>query len=242
MPGRRRIRVVHDDVVHLERVGNADQPARADVQRRRLVVVEQVAGVFHAVFRQQVEGPRRAGEGRGQPAGHILPGAILDGADAVLDQRALLRLVHAVGVAGVVDPVAEELPAALAAGFDDLWMVVAHRDVERDGAAHAGRVHRVHHAPPASAIAVVALRVGEHIGRRPGPGGALRVGRRAQLVELDIGRDPERHPRAAGPGDPGPAAIGQVVVEAEIRPLNHWRAASCNSSRSPRTPAGRRRI
>ena len=55
---------------------------------------------------------------------------LADGVDRILDHRALLRLVHAHQVAGVVGAVGIELPVLLHAGLDDLWMVFAHRDVE----------------------------------------------------------------------------------------------------------------
>ena len=51
---------------------------------------------------------------------------------------ALLLAIHAVGIASVVYAVGEEFPAPVGAGADDLRMMVAQGDVERDGAAKAG--------------------------------------------------------------------------------------------------------
>jgi hypothetical protein len=168
-PRRLALDVVDDDVVHFERVGNADEAALLDLHRLRLVVAKQVASVLDAVFSQQVHGALRVGERRRQPAGNFLAGVFFHGLEGILDDGALLRLVHLIAVPGVVDAVGEELPVPLLTLLDDLGVVFAHGHVQRHRAAHTAAVHGLHHAPVPGAVAVVALSIGNHVRRRPGP-------------------------------------------------------------------------
>src|SRR5512134_513053 len=214
--GRHEVDVVGDDVVHLERVGNTYEPSPGHLDRPGLVVVEEVADVGESHLGHQIERTLGVGEGRCEPAVELLAGAAADRVDRVADERALLVLAHAEDVAGVVGAVRVELPAPRGARFDDFGMVIAHRDVERDAAAHAAAVHRLEHPPEAGAVAVVPVRVPEHVGHRAGPRGARRVARRLELVELDVRRDPERHPRAARPFDLRPPRVRQILVQAGV--------------------------
>ena len=188
----------------------------AHVHRRRLVIVEQVAGVDAAGFREQVHGDFGVRQRRGEIAGALLAGVLEDGLHRILDHGALLRFVHAVGVARVVDAVAEEFPVALLAEFDDLRVVFAQRRRQRNRAAHAVLVQHLHHAHVADAVAVVAGAVAVDVGHRPRPGLAMRVHGRVQFVELDIGCDPEGHAGAVWPLDFRAVLVGPVVVQTGI--------------------------
>ena len=120
--------------------------------------------------------------------------------DHVLDDRSLLRLVHPEEVARVVDAMGEEFPAGRAARLDDLRVVLAERDVERDAAPDAVGAEDVEDPPDADAVAVVSVRVGRDVRLPPRPRAPGRVVRGQQLVELDVRRHPDRDPRVTGPG------------------------------------------
>ncbi len=197
-PRRDQIDVVDDDVVHLQRIRHAGQPALFDLDRAGLVVVEQVADIGQAHLGDQVQRVVGIGQRRRQPAIELLAGVFADGVDRVLDHRALLRLGHAHQVTRVVGAVRVELPAVVGAGLDDLGVVFANRHVQRHAAAHVAALHGLEHAPEAGAVAVVAVGIVQHIGRRTRPGRARRIARRVELVELDVRRHPERDPGAIG--------------------------------------------
>ena len=162
-------------VIGLERVWEADEPAVGHVDRERLVVVEQVAHVAHAVLGEQAHRPLGVRQGRGEPPGEVLARVPEDGGDHVLDHRPLLPLVHAEEVARVVDAVGEELPSRRAARFDDLRVVLAEGDIERDAAPDAVGAEDVEDAPDADPVAVVAVGVGRHVGLPAGPRAPGRV-------------------------------------------------------------------
>ena len=160
----RRVAVLEQrHVVHLERIGHADQPSVAHLDRHRLVVVHHVERVLDALLRQHVLGRLVVGDGGRQPAVERLAAVFQDGLAAVGDHGALLVFRQVVEIARVVGAVAEQLPAELAAALDDLGIVIAHRDVQGDAAAHAVLGHDVGHAPEAHPVAVVAMGVVEHV-------------------------------------------------------------------------------
>ena len=165
---------------------------------------------------EQVHGALGQRQRRRQPPGKLLSRPFSDRRLHILDESALLVLGHVVGVAGVVDAVGEELPAALPAGGGDVGEMIADGDVERDAAAHAVAVHGGHHAPDARAIAVVAPGIVQHVGHRTRPWRPRRIERRVELIVLDVGRAPERKTRTLGPCDLGPVVVGQVVVKPRI--------------------------
>ena len=180
--------------------------------------MEQVADIGQAHFCHQIHGALGIGQCRRQPAVELLAGVLFDGVDRVLNDLPLLLLIHAHQVAGVVGAVGIKLPIFLGAGFDHLWMVLTHGHIERDAAAHIAALHRVKHAPETGAVAVVAVGVVQHIGRRPGPGRAGRVARRIELIKLHIGRHPKSHPCATRPAYDRTVVVRQVVVKARVTP------------------------
>src|SRR3546814_6227737 len=101
-----------------------------------------------------------------------------DLADRILDQRALLRLVHAVAIARVVDAMAEKFPAARIGVLDHLRKMLAHRDRQADRSRKTMLAHRLRHAPVADAIAIVAVAISDDVRVRPCPALAVRVGGR----------------------------------------------------------------
>src|SRR5574337_1213041 len=104
---------VSDRVIELQRVRHRHEALAATrVHRGRLVVVEQVAGVGATGFGEQVDCAFRVRQRRRQVAVTVLAGMPLDQRHRLLDHLALLRFVQSVGVARVVDAVAEELVVA----------------------------------------------------------------------------------------------------------------------------------
>ena len=205
-----------DDVVDLERIGHRDQLAGPGLQRLRLVVLEQVAGVPKVVLGQQVQGPLGVGQGRSKVAADPLSGRRLDRLDRVLDDGPLLSLVHVVGISRVVDAVGEELPSALDTCLDDFRMMIDQRGGQRDRSPQAIPVHQLHQPPVADPVAPVALGVADYVGGRPGPAGPRDVLRRIVFVGLDIRGDPERQLLATRPDDGRPVDVGPVVVEVGV--------------------------
>ena len=215
-------------VVHLQAVGHGDQPAALHLHRLRLVVMIEVAGIIEAIFGDQVQRARRVGQRGREPAANGLPGRLAHGADRILDDRALLRLVHAVGVAGVVDAVAEEFPAALIGVAHHFGMMLAQRHRQRDRAGEAIFRHHIRHPPVGHAVAVVAVAIADHVRMRLRPALAVRVGGWVDLIIFEIGRNPHRDLLAAGPFDLGAVAPGRKIVKLRIGFLNvvHQRASS----------------
>src|SRR5690606_15620657 len=72
------------------------------------------------------------------------------------------------------------------------------------------------HAPMPDAVGVVAMAVTDHVRARSGPGFAHRVGGGIELVEFDVGRDPQGNALAAGPHDLLAIAITPEVVELRV--------------------------
>ena len=104
--------------------------------------------------------------------------------------------------------VPHELPAERASVLDDLGIVVAHLGVERDGPAHAVTRHHLHHAEDPDAVAVVARRPVDDVGRQAGAAGHRLVQRKG----LDVRDNPEREARAVRPSDRG-SAIDRHIGE-----------------------------
>ena len=222
LAGRREAAAIGRPVVGLERVRQADETALRYVDRERLIVVEQVAHVAHPVLGEQTHRPLGVGEGRREPPGEALARVAEHCRDHVLDDRSLLRLVHPEEVARVVDPVGEELPSCRAARLDDLGMMLAERDVQRDAAPDAVRAQDVQYPPDADAVAVVAIRVGRDVGLSPGPRAPGRIVRGEELVELDVRRHPDGDARVTGPGKPRPIDDRRVLVELGIGGRHGW--------------------
>ena len=103
--------------------------------------MEQVADIGQAHLGHQVQRALGVGQGRGQPAVELLAGVLAHGVNRVLDDGAFLRLGHAHQVARVVGAVRVKLPALVGAGLDHLGVVLAHRHIERDAAAHVAALH-----------------------------------------------------------------------------------------------------
>lgn len=200
-----------------KRIGDRDEaPTVANAHRRGLIVVEEIAGVDAAEFREQVDGGFAMRQRRRQVAGGPTANGLFDRVHGFSDHVPLLRLAHAVCIARVVDAVSEELPIALATLGNDFRVVGDQRGGQRYGAADAVLVEQCHLTRVADAIAVVTDRVARHGGIRMRPRRSLWIAGRIELVKFDVGGDPEGQARPIGPGDPGPVPIGPVVVVAGI--------------------------
>ena len=125
-------RAIGNDVIHFERIGKRDKLAGFRFQGLRLIILEKVTGIPEIIFRNQIDGLFCMGERWRQITANALPGLLFNGVDTVFEDRALLGFAHAIGIAGIVNAVREELPVPLDAVFDDLRMVIEKRDIERD--------------------------------------------------------------------------------------------------------------
>ena len=143
----------------------------------------------------------RVGDGGREPAAQLAAGESEVRGLAVLDDLALLLLAVAPVVARVEVAVAHVLPAPRLHGLQDLGIHFDHRHRQRHGAAHAVLVQDLEHAPQADAVAVVAAAIAQHVGMRHArPGIAHPHLGREIFVVLDVWADPDRDPRAVGPG------------------------------------------
>ena len=131
----------------------------------------------------------------------------------ILDHLALFVLGEAIGIAGVVDTVAEELPVALCTHCDDLGVVFTQCGGQADRAPHAVFIEHRHLALVTDPVAIVTDAVTGHRGIRMRPGLAMRIGRGVEFVELDIGGHPKREARPIGPFYFWPTLVSAVIVK-----------------------------
>ncbi len=214
-------------VVDLEAVGNGDEAAAARLYRLHLVVMIKVAGIVEPIFGDEVERARRMRQRRRQPAANGLASRVPHRPDRILYDRAFLRLRHAIGIAGVINAVAEKLPPAGVGVGDHFGVVLTQRDRQRHRTGKAMFGHHIRHAPVRHPVAMVAVAVPDDIGVGPRPCPPLRVGGRINLIIFEVGCNPYCNPFAPRPGQRRPAAIGRIVVQTGIRrPFVHQRASS----------------
>ena len=167
------------------------------------------------------------GQCRGEPAADALSGGVLHRVDRIFDDGAFLHFIHAVRIAGVINAVAEEFPAARHSIRHHFRVMLAQGDGQADRSGKAVLRHDVCHAPMADPVGMVAVAVSDHIGMRLCPRLALRIGGRINLVILKVARDPNRAGLAFGPSYFRPRVIGGKIIKAGIRrALLHQRASS----------------
>ena len=106
--GLERRAVEEHRIVELPRVGEADQPARLDVDRERLIVVEPVHLVGESGLRHELRRAGRAGECRAEHAVQLLARVPVQRVDVVLVEGPLLVRGQAEEIARVVDAVGDE--------------------------------------------------------------------------------------------------------------------------------------
>ena len=194
------------------------------MHRRGLIVVKQIAGVERGLVAEelkthlgkQIHGVLRMRQGRRQIACAELAGVAMDRLDRVFDHRLFLRLRQAVGVAGVVNAVAEKLPLALTTHLDDFGVVLAHGRRQRNRATDTVFVEQSHLPLVPDPVAVVADAVGRHTGVGAGPRLALRVIGWIEFVKLDVGGHPKSHLGPIGPTDGWAVFVGPVVVQTGV--------------------------
>ena len=194
-----RVAVGHR-VVDIHLVRDRDQAAAAHAHRERLIVVVPVAVIFDAGLGHEVGRVVREGRRGREPSRELAAGVPAIGLDALLDRGALGVLRHVPVIARVVEAVRHHVPLAALVRFQDLRIVVEHREIERGGAADAEVVHDVEHAPEADAVAVVAQAVAQHVGMWRARPRIARPRFGQILVVLDVRHDPDGKACAAGPG------------------------------------------
>ena len=176
----------------------------------------------------------RVGDGGREPAAQLAAGESEVRGLAVLDDLALLLLAVAPVVARVEVAVAHVLPAPRLHGLQDLGIHLDHRHRQRHGAAHAVLVQDLEHAPQADAVAVVAAAIAQHVGMRHARPGIAHPHLGGEIfVVLDVRADPDRDPRAVGPGKLRSFDDGGVAEPVGIHFLR-----SCCGSRSASCPLG----
>ena len=230
------------EVVQVQRVRHADEPALLHPQLRWLIVVEEVTGVREAVLGEEVEGPRRVRQRGAEPSRRWLARHPLYGGHAVLDDRSLLGFVQVAHVPGVVDTVCEDLPPPADTLFGDLGVVVDHGDVLGDAELQAQCRGDVEEPPYRHAVPVVAPRIVEDVASYPRPTRARGTLRGAQLVEFVVRGDPQRDGLPSWQASRFPSVDARIPVSREVRPVAHptcpFRAAHrCPGSVSPEPDA-----
>ena len=214
---------VDQRIVDIHRVGDVHQGAVLGGDRRRLVVVVEVAEIFEARFLDEIGRVQRVRHSGREPAAQLAAGEPEMRRLAVLDHLALLLGRIAPVVARVEVAVAHIFPASCFHGFEDVGIHLDHRHRERNGAADRVLVHDLEHAPQADAIAVVAAAVAQHVGMRHArPRIAHPDLGRDVFVMLDIGAGPDRDARALGPAQFRPLDDRGVGEPVRI----HWRSLS----------------
>ena len=123
------LQVHHDDVVHLEGVGQRHDLPVPGLERDGIVVEHVVADVLHTGLGQVVERVEGLRQPRPEPAARALAGEGLDDLHGLEDDAALVvQLVHGDLLVGV----RVELPAAVHAGFDHGRIGLADPGVDGD--------------------------------------------------------------------------------------------------------------
>src|SRR5262249_6160656 len=139
---------------------------------------------------------------------------------AFLNCATLIVLPHAAEQLGIAAPVAEHVVAALLDLLDDVRILVAHGGVEKYRRRQLELVENLEQSPGADAVAVV------------GPGKIARRRRAAAIGRvhsqagaegemLDVQRDVEGEPLAAGPIVIRPLLDGHVIVTGMAGQLEH---------------------
>ena len=191
---------MQDNVVQVHRIRHRQQVARFHLQRERLVVVIQVSGVSEPRLGREIECIGRVHDRRAEPARLLAPGQPAMNIPGLKHLRQLFFRCQVQVVAGVVDAVRHQLPAATFHRLQDRRIMLDYRHRQADGAANPERIDGVEQPPQPDPVAIVALRVTQHVRpRRPRPGFAGAHEFRLVLVMLDIRHNPQRYSRAVRP-------------------------------------------
>src|SRR5690554_6752055 len=116
---------------------------------------------------------------------------LINGSHGITNHLAFLLRSHSIGVTGVVDAVAEELPVTFLAGGNNLRMVLAQGRRQRDRAPYAITVQHAHLSVVPDPVPIVTNRVTWDAGMRCWPGFSMRVGRWIEFIELNVRCHPE---------------------------------------------------
>ena len=243
LAGGAMLALEHRLVVDLLRIrhGHHLPPAR-ERHRIGLIVIDPIADIFATLRRQEVERVPGLLQAGAEPTDRPRPGRFRDGGQGAGDDAGLLagrRLVQPARVALVV---AHPFPPAPVALLDDGRMLGAQLAVERDRGADAVAVEHLHQPEHADPVAVVAHRPGRNVGDRRAAAARGRRHLLGEREELDIGNDPERHPRAVGPAEhrpPDDRGIGKRAVGRWLHPQVPAAARRTRLGARPSGAAGR---
>ena len=174
-----------------------------------------VGVVDEACLGHEVGGVGRGGDAGGEHALQLLAGVLVQGVDAVLKEGPLFLQGEVVHIAVVEDAVGHEIVVALDHGVLDLREEVEDALVEGDGALDVEAVEDLQHAPEADAVSVVVAAVGHDVGQWGAViGGAVEapavIGFRHEVLEFDVGGDPDGDAGVVGPADDGAVDDGGV--------------------------------
>ncbi len=178
------------------------------------------------------------GEAGAEPAERLPAGRLGDAREGARDRLLLLVGTERVEPDAVGLVVAEDLPAELDGGADDLRVMVADVAVQGRAGADAVPAQDLHQPPDADPVAVVALRPGAHRGRISDRAAGLAGDAAAQREEFDVGDDPDRDPRPARPFELWPLVDrhigkGSIVARLHDRIL---RSFDCDEHAKDRRP------
>ena len=168
----------------------AERPARFDP----------IGDVETTFISEEIERVPGLGEPAAEPARRLFAGHLGDARQGAVDCFALLYRAqriepHAVGLV-----VAEDFPAKLDRGANNLGMMVTNVAIQRRAGADAMLAEQIHESPDANAVAVIALRPSADRWRVAGRRSGIRWDPAGQRKELDIGNDPDGEPGIVWPG------------------------------------------
>src|SRR5580704_6325768 len=197
-------------VVELHRIGHRQQRSGAGLHPDRLVVKRPVEEMRIAGLLEEIGRGIRFERTRPHPPGRPHPDMFLDDRGAFLDRAPLIVLPHAAQQFGIGAAMAQYVVTARPDLVDDLRIVVADGAVEQDRGRQLQLVQDFEQAPISDAVAVVAP--GE-IARGLHPAAhRVHAEARAEGEVLDVERDVEGEPLAAGPGIFGALNDGRISI------------------------------
>ncbi len=197
------------NIVQFDRVRHGDQVLVGGVEPEWMVVCRVITQILDAILLEQSRRVVRVRQEGAQPTLGLAPKRLLHRIQHGLENLPLALLAEtaddlAIRVGdvankvgrGVIDAVSDPGPVAFLALLDDPWIFADDLSVQAHGAAHAARIHQVHHAPQANAVAVIAPSVVQRVGaehrRARYQSGALDRGR--EVLDVDVRHD--RHARS----------------------------------------------
>ncbi len=207
----------HRDVVHLVRVGEAEDAALAGADPDGLVVHRPVENVAVAGLLQQVGRRVARIDSRAEPSRGLLALVTLDRVRHVADKLCLARFVEIVLMLGVAAPMTDDLVAAFPERGDHLRAMIVNLAVEQQRDRQLKLVEQLQQAPNADPVAVFAptpvIGVGMRQPRRVRHAKPLAIGEMLK-VQAYVNREA----LSVGPLEIGPIddrAVGKSAVRSQ---------------------------